>query len=263
MKLPGKTVFWYLIFLLIGFSIIFFNQLGWLNWFHRLTQPVVLSLHTSINQIKVRPPFFNSFSGACFEQNEQIVALEKEVARLSGLEAELKAYHEENEASRRLLGAPLPAEWQFLPVKIIKVGDSYFIDQGKRAGIELGWPMVWENVYLGQVIAVEEQVSRVELVGQEGSKVFVKIKVGEAVQAKGILYGLGKNQAEVRQLLAQEKVTKDDLVITAGDNRVPPDLALARIEEVLMEKNGVYQKAEVRLLIDPEQLETVFLVTKR
>lgn len=263
MKLPGKTIFWYLIFLLISFSIIFFNQLGWFNWFRRLTQPAILSLHTSINQIKIRPPFFSSFSGSNSGQNEQIADLEKEIARLSGLEAKLGACQEENEASRRLLGAPLPANWQFLPVKIIKVGDSYFINQGKGAGVESGWPIVWENVYLGQVAAVEEQVSRVELVGQEGSKVFVKIKVGEAVQAKGILYGLGKNQAEIRQLLAQEKIAKEDLIVTAGDNYLPPDLPLARVEEVLMEKNGVYQKAKVRLLINPEQLETVFLVTKR
>jgi cell shape-determining protein MreC len=263
MKLPGKTIFWYLIFLLFGFLLIFFEQLGWLGWFHRLTQPTFLSLHTSINQIKVRPFFSPSLSSSCSDQSEQISGLEKEVARLNGVLAELNTCQEELKDSRRLLGAPLPAEWQFLPVKLIKVGDSYFINQGKQAGIKLGWPLVWENVYLGQVIEVQEQVSRVEVVGQEGSKISVKIKADEVVQAKGILYGLGKIQAEVRQILAQEKVAKDDLVVTAGDENVPPDLALAKVEEVIKEQNEVYQKAKVKLLIGPEQLETVFLVIKR
>jgi len=263
MRLPGKTIFWYLIFLLLGLSIIFFDQLGWLNWFQRWTQPALLSLHTSINQIKVQPLFFNSFSGNCSEQSERISDLEKEVARLSGVLAQLEACQEEIKASRRLLGAPLPAEWQFLPVKIIKVEDSYFINQGRQAGVELGWPLVWENVYLGQVVEVQEQISRVELVGQEGSKISIKIKANEVVQAQGILYGLGRINAEVRQILVQERVARDDLVVTAGDTHVPPDLALAKVEEVLKEKNEVYQKAKVRLLIAPEQLETVFLVIKK
>jgi rod shape-determining protein MreC len=263
MKLPGKTIFWYLIFLLFGFLLIFFEQLGWLGWLHRLFQPAIISLDTATNQIKSNPLPFNYFSRSCSDQSERVSDLEKEVARLNGLLAQLEACQEENKASRRLLGAPLPAEWQFLPVKIIRVGDVYFINQGKQAGIELGWPLVWENVYLGQVVEVQEQVSRVKLVGQDGSKISVKIKADEVVQAKGILYGLGKIQAEVRQILAQEKVAKNDLVMTAGDENVPPDLALAKVEEVVKETNEVYQKAKVKLLIDPEELETVFLVIKR
>ncbi len=263
MKLPGRILFWYLLFLLFGFSIIFFDQLGWLGWFHRLTQPAIISLHFSVNQLKEGFNFSNYFSRSCFDQSERISDLEKEVARLNGVWVQLEACQEEIKASRRLLGAPLPAEWQFLPVKIIKVEDSYFINQGKQAGVELGWPLVWENVYLGQVVEVQEQVSRVELVGQEGSKISIKIKAADVVQAKGILYGLGRIQSEVRQILAQERAARDDLVVTAGDNDVPPDLALAKVEEVVKEKNEVYQKAKVRLLIDPEQLETVFLVIKR
>src|SRR4030042_3399406 len=159
MKLPAKTIFWYLVFLLLSFSIIFFEQLNWLSWFHRLTQPAFLSLHTVTNQIKKGPFLFNSLSRSCSEQSERISDLEKEVARLNGVFAQLETCQEEIKASRRLLGSPLPAEWQFLPVKIIKVEDSYFINQGKQAGIELDWPLVWENVYLGQGVDVQEQVS--------------------------------------------------------------------------------------------------------
>jgi cell shape-determining protein MreC len=263
MKLPSKTIFWYLIFLLIGFSIIFFDQLGWLNWFHRLTQPVFISLHSSTNQLKGNFNFFGDSSRFYQDQSERLVELEKEVASLTGLMAELEACQEEISASRRLLGAPLPAEWQFLPVKIFKVEKSYFINQGKQVGVQLGWPLVWENVYLGKIVDVQERVSRVELVGQEGSKTSVKMKSVGGVQARGILHGLKGVQAEISQILSQEVVNKDDLVVTAGDINIPPDLAIAKVEEVIKEKNEVYQKARVTLLVDPEQLAIVFLITKK
>jgi len=32
---------------------------------------------------------------------------------------------------------------------------------------------------------------------------------------------------------------------------------------VIQEKNEIYQKAEVTMLVDPEKLETVFLLTKK
>jgi len=263
MKISSKVIFWYLIFLLLGFSIIFFNQLGWLGWFHRLTQPALISFHSSTNHLKDNFNLFGDATRFCPDQSERISALEEEVAQLTGVLSQLEACQEEIKASRRLLSAPLPAEWQFLPVKIIKVENSFFIDQGKKAGVELGRPLVYENVYLGKVIEVQEQVSRVELVSQEGSKVSIKIKSTEGIQAKGILNGLGKTQAEVSQILAQETVEKGDLVVTAGDESIPPDLALAKVEETVKEKNEVYQKAKVRLLIDPEQLTIVFLITER
>ncbi len=198
----------------------------------------------------------------CPDQNERTIELEKEVARLTGFLAQERALQEELEASRRLLGAPLPAEWQFLPAKIFKVDQAYFIDQGKEAGVRIGQPLIWENVYLGKVIEVQEQVARVELVIEEGSKTPVKIVSEEETQAKGILSGKGSLQAELDRVLIQEVLKEDDLVVTAGDLEIPPDLAIGKIKKLIQIKSEVYQRAEVVLTLDPERLSIVFLITK-
>jgi cell shape-determining protein MreC len=263
MKLPSKTIFWFLVFLLLGLALIFFDQLGWLDWWQRLTQPTLASLYSSTSQLKTRVNPFHWSNRFCPDQSNLVKELEEERARLVSRLVKLDSCQEELRASRRLLGAPLPDNWQFLPVKIFKTQEAYFIDAGRQAGVKEGLPLLWENVYLGKVVEVKEQVARVELAVEKGSKTAVKIRSEKGVGAKGILYGQGGIQAEVGRILIQEEVNQGDTVITAGEIEVPPDLAIGQIQKVIQEKNEIYQKAEVTMLVDPEKLETVFLLTKK
>lgn len=263
MKLPSKTIFWFLVFLLLGLALIFFDQLGWLNWWQRLAQPTLASLYSSTSKLKNRINSFPWSDRFCPDQSNLVKELEEEKARLVSRLAKLDSCQEELRASRRLLGAPLPDNWQFLPVKIFKTQEAYFIDAGRQAGVKEGLPLLWENVYLGKVVEVKEQVARVELAVEKGSKTAVKMRSEKGVGAKGILYGQGGIQAEVGRILIQEEVNQGDTVITAGEIEVPPDLAIGQIQKVIQEKNEIYQKAEVAMLVDPEKLETVFLLTKK
>jgi len=263
MKLPSKTIFWFLVFLLLGLALIFFDQLGWLDWWQRLTQPTLASFYSSTSQLKNRINPFPWSHRFCPDQSNLVKELEEEKARLVSRLAKLDSCQEELRASRRLLGAPLPDNWQFLPVKIFKTQEAYFIDAGRLAGVKEGLPLFWENVYLGKIVEVKEQVARVELAVEKGSKTAVKIRSEKGVGAKGILYGQGGIQAEVGRVLIQEEVNQGDSVITSGEIEVPPDLAIGQIQKVIKEKNEIYQKAVVEMLVDPEKLETVFLLTKR
>jgi cell shape-determining protein MreC len=263
MKLPPKIIFWFLVFLLLGFFLLFLEQLGWLGWFHRLSQPTVASIHFSAADLKQRINPFVWFGSLCPNQTGRLEELEKEVARLSGLQTELISCQEELKASRRLLGAPLPSNWQFLPGKIFKTNGFYYLDQGQESGVKQGQALVWENIYLGKVAEVREEVARLELVKDDGSKTPVKVKSGKGILAKGILYGQGGLELEVGQILTQESVSQGDLVVTAGEGEIPPDLAIGRVKGAKEDKSEIFQKALVVLLVDPEQLEIVFLITKR
>ena len=52
-------------------------------------------------------------------------------------------------------------------------------------------------------------------------------------------------------------------MLTAGDEDLPPDMVIGKVGKVNKIEGQIYQEAEVKNLIEPGSLETVFVVTAR
>jgi len=189
--------------------------------------------------------------GECSPKNER---------QLAELKAKIATLTEENLAQKRLLGAPLPGRWQFLPVKVIGVADeSLTLSIGKNDEVKEGMIGVAEETYLGKLVKVSEKVSKLRLPSFFDEKLMVEIVSGEKenIVGKGLLLGRGQGRMEIEQILSTEGVKKGDLVMTNIDGK---DLLVGQVEEVGETKGEVFKTAQVKRLYLLEELETIFLV---
>jgi cell shape-determining protein MreC len=84
-------------------------------------------------------------------------------------------------------------------------------------------------------------------------------KTGER-QGTGVLVGRGQ-ALRLEQVLTSEAIKEQDLVVTAGDENLPPELLVGYISRV-HDLKGVFREAEVKPAVDPKKLDFVFLITR-
>lgn len=182
---------------------------------------------------------------------------QKEVFELKGKIAVLE---EENRAQRRLLSAPLPKNWQFLPVKVVGLeGETLTIDAGKDDGIEKEMPVIEAGTFLGRIAKVEKNSAEVRLSSfvEEKSVVSIFFTKDKSVVGRGLLVGWGEGRMKVEQIYLSENTQKNDLVML---NTGGADLLVGIIDEIIDKKGEMFKSAAVKRLYNPEELGTVFVV---
>lgn len=179
---------------------------------------------------------------------------------LSELKVKIASLQQENQELRRLLSAPLPKNWQFLPVKVIGVeGENLTIDMGGRDGVTRGMVAVLGDAYLGRVDDVSERIAKIKLASSWEEKLAVKIVDRETgqISGQGLLIGRSQGRMKIEQILSTEETKKGDLVIV---NLEGGDLLIGEVEEVFITKGEPFKTAAVKRLFNPEELNTIFLV---
>lgn len=190
---------------------------------------------------------------------------ERETAELK---VKIASLTEENLAQKRLLSAPLPKDWQFLPVKIVEVKDETLtLGLGEQDGVKEGMIALSGETYLGKVTLVSKEISQVRLPSFLEEKLLVKFVSGnaetvisfpdQAILGKGLSVGRGQGKIRVEQILSAEKIEKGNLVIT---NVQGTNLLIGVVDEVVEKRGEVFKNALVKILYNPEELDTIFLI---
>lgn len=177
----------------------------------------------------------------------------KEERKITDLEAQISALKKENADMRRLLGAPLPSNWQFLPAKVIGEEDGILLlDKGRSDGLTIGQVAVFENIFVGRIVSLGEQICRLETLESKNLKIQATVKnpAFEGATARGILSN-SSGKLILDQVLLDESLLEGDLVLTG-------DLLIGKVKNV--SKTSLFQKAEVEPLISYSEQENVFLV---
>jgi rod shape-determining protein MreC len=229
----------------------------------------VLSFQNVILGIKKRfstpPVFFKTWQEAWLAR----ISLEEKERRLLETAGELSVCLEENEAMRRLLGAPLPSSWHFIPAKVTAFYQKLKINVGEKAGVEKGMMVISENLLVGRVESVERLSSQVVLVTDPSLKIAVIIREeGQpGIKARGILSGYFQNQMTLSEVLKSENVEPGDLVFTSGEEDSVvgetgwlADLLIGEVKEIEESQEKVFKKGIVSPLIDFQNLRSVFVV---
>lgn len=193
-------------------------------------------------------------------QDMEITRLQVELQRLAIEKNQLSVCLEENEKMRKLLGAPLPSAWKFLPAKVVGLAEKMRIEGGRKDGVEEGMIVLSENILVGRVVEVGKNSSLVQLPTTPGVKIPVVAKRKGGVQARGLLLGQYGGRLVLDKVLQSEDIQKGDLVVTSGDESWPVDLLIGQITEVLPKSAEIYQKAQVKPLLDYDKLRIVFIV---
>lgn len=242
--MPKEKIFFkFLAFLLLSLAVFLLDKKGWLDF---LKRPV----EKATNPLKLL--VFREKSAWGEVSTSRVQELEREVAELKVNNQNLK---EENQACRRLLQAPLPPSFSFLPAKVLALGeDNFLIDKGSDQGLKAGQVVVLENIFLGQVSQVNPQNAWVKTVFnlEIKGRTFSTRAPGLVKEKAGRLF--------LSEVLQQEALEKEDLVVVFGEENIPRDLILGKIKEVKKEAPEIYQEAELELMVDYDKLEVVFVI---
>lgn len=134
------------------------------------------------------------------------------------------------------------------------------IDKGSSAGLKVGQAVVFEDNFVGKVVAVSEASSNVQLLVDPDSKVSAFSQNQEG-RAKGILTGQFGTEVILDKILHEEKISVGDLVYSEGlEGFLPRGLILGRVTEVLERQNEVFKQAKVTPIFDIRDLELVFVI---
>ena len=188
---------------------------------------------------------------------EERVEKVKEVEReLEACHYEFQALKKENEDFRRLLQAPLPKSWAFLPAKVLGKKRHLIIDKGKTDGVKEGMTVVFENYLVGRIVKTSALSSLVLLAFDVESKISVRTENG----VRGLLEGRFGTKIFLTRVLQKDILALGELVVTSGEEGYLPDLLIGKIKSKEEESHRPFQEAEVEPILEYEKLENVFIV---
>ena len=132
------------------------------------------------------------------------------------------------------------------------------IDRGSSSGIKTGQAVVSSGVLIGTVDEINDYSSKIFLVSDPEFRIRA---VGQDGRAQGIIRGqIG--QGYIFEKIAQgETISQGEQVVTAGSGQVPQGVLLGTVETVNRSDNSIFQSANVKPLIDLNNLELVFIIT--
>jgi len=259
-----KAFPWFLFLLFVSLFLFLADYLGWVSGVRGVVQRPFLALERPIYSVSQSTnQLINQFPNLG-KSDQRMIELQGRLRQLAIDQNQLATCLEENEHLKKLLGAPLPSDWQFKMARVVGLTEKMRIDLGVRDEVKKGMTVVSENIYVGQVVMVGERDSLVQLPTDPNSKIPVVIKPPGAsgIQARGLLVGQFGGKLLLNQVLQEEKLYQGDLVVTSGEEGYLPDLVIGQIQEVRKGTAEVYQQAIVSPLIDYSSLRFVFLVLK-
>ena len=132
------------------------------------------------------------------------------------------------------------------------------IDRGRRDHVEVGQPvLVGEGIFIGKISAIEERVSTVELLTDPRSRVAISLL--DQKRLVGVLEGRGNGAAVLTYIPSSEKLTRDQILVTAGtEEKVPQNLPVGIVNAVEGKTTDPFLTAAVDPLLP---LDRILLVS--
>lgn len=132
------------------------------------------------------------------------------------------------------------------------------LDQGGRAGLRSGLPVVDATGLVGQVSRVYPGSSEVTLVSSPQQLTPVMV---ERTGQRGLAAGSGQGQMELRYMPAQTDIRAGDRLLTSGIDRVyPAGIPVARVSRVSRSQSGPYLRVESLPLAGLERSRAVLVL---
>lgn len=251
-----KNFKYLLIFLVLSFLFYFLDTRGYLNFLHQAADFFAVPVK---KQIFRKGQMISSIS-SCPNEKRKIKTLENEVRKLLVESEKRKTLEEENRALRKQLETPLPPQWEYQDVKVIGFNNDLSIDKGEKQGLKINQIVLSQNILVGKIKELSVSQSLVELPTHPQSK--IPVLTGRT-GARGILKGEFGTELVLENVLQEEKLEVGDLILTSGEGNFPKGILIGKITKVIKKETEIYQKAEVKPLLNYQDLETIFVLVKQ
>jgi rod shape-determining protein MreC len=244
MNYPSKKWPFFLFLIIFSLVILFFDKFGFISFIKGGLEKIYIPFGHKLYQPRIS-------SEAEPESQQKIVKLEAEIVNLK----------KENSDFRRLLGAPLPSSWHFLPAMVIGNDNGVLlVDKGQKDGVVVNQAVIFNDFMVGKIIETGENLSRLQTPNNPDFKLaaIVKSPNNENLSARGLILVQG-GRLVLDQVLMEEKIAVGDIVMSALDRNIPADIPLGTITNI-SKPSAVFQKAEIEPMVISSQLKNVFLI---
>jgi rod shape-determining protein MreC len=256
-------VSYFLIFLVLSLIIFGASKTGLLKPLESLGKGISSPFQALTYGVFSKITDFGSKSQVKTLQAENL-ELTKKLVDQSKLTADNKALRDQfqiqNPKSTNLLEADVIGAPSFIPG--VSVPETLILNRGTRDGVRSGQAVVYQDNLIGKVGEVFAFSSSVILVSN--SSVSFTAKSLET-QSQGVVKGQGGGDMVFDNVLLTDTLRKQDTVLTKGDvntkgSGFPPDLVVGKIASVSKNPSDLFQKADVKSLIDFSKLTKVFVI---
>jgi len=134
---------------------------------------------------------------------------------------------------------------------------SVLIDRGSDDGLEKGMAViVGDGILIGKITQLNRRLATVTLVSDERSRV-AAAPLGSN-KLFGMVEGAGNGVSRLTLVPQSEPLKRNDVVVTAGtEEKVPPNLAIALVDEVQGQPTDPFKTATLLPLARTDQLSLV------
>ncbi len=196
------------------------------------------------------------------ENKSQIQQCENRLSIVTVDYIKLQTLQEENRILRENAKFLTDTGYTAVSARIIARSSDHFrahilIDRGSIDHIELGMAVVSGNgIYVGKISSLRDHVSTVSLIADPDSRVAAAPITGNKLF--GLVVGEGSGVARLTLVPQSDTLQVNDIIATAGtEEKIPPNLAIAIVNEVEGKSTDPFKTASLEPLARPETLQFV------
>lgn len=255
MKRRGSIIPIFIIFFIISFLLFIFASQGKLSGVTGFFEQLLLPMQRAGFSLS-NPSDQPTTEASLREENRK---LQTQIAK----QEELK---KENNALRDQFKTEKPSSRTLLPAKIIgNREEGFLLDKGTADGVNAGDVVVYKDNVVGKIGKASTHMSIVFLLMHKDISFTAQTVKTNSL---GIVKGNGERVLILDNVVLSDKLEKGDVVITKGDvddsgKGFPPDLLVGKVVSVNKKASALFQRAEVKSLVDFSRLETVFVMTQK
>lgn len=243
--------------LLLSLLLILLENLGWTKAFWAMAEAGIKPPKKSIYRFSQKTKDQFLFLTFWKDGQTKIKILEEQVQKLAVEAQKIRSLEEENKILRAQIGAPLPKGKKQILAETLGFDRYLTLDKGENDGVKNGQAVILEDILLGKVVKVLPWESQAEVIFDPDSKIAAKTV---KTQARGILAGQFGKGVALEKVTQEENLEVGDYLATTGEGDYPQGLLLGTIEKVERTESEIFQKAQVRPLLDPARLTKVFIL---
>src|SRR3989344_3899833 len=242
MRKKERLVFTFFIFLVLSIIILVLSVFGKLVLPQSFLEKGVAFLPKTFFGLFQRIPFIS--------ESER---LKKENAAL------LSQFQQQDIQTLSLLPSKIVGAPGFIPG--VTTPANFILDKGAKDNVEVGDSVVVKNNLIGKVSKVSSRLSKVDVITNSSIVLSAKTISG----AIGVVKGGASDKITLDNVLPSQNLKIDELVLTKGDvdiagSGIPADLVIGKIQSIEKVPTNIFQRAEVKSLINLTKLSIVFIV---
>lgn len=262
MRKKERLIFTFFIFLSLSIIILVLSLFGKLLWPQSFLEKNVSFLPKT---------FFGFFQGLPFVSESSLVKkLKDENLILASSLVDQERLKKENAAlfsqfqtkdlqTLSLLPAQIVGAPGFIPG--ITTPASFILDKGTKDNVNVGDSVVVKNNLVGKISKVSSYLAKVDIITNP-SVAFTAKTINGTI---GVVKGGGGDKITLDNVLPSQNLKKNELVLTNGDVNIdgigiPGDLIVGKIQSIEKVPTALFQRAEIKSLINFTKLSTVFII---